>query len=230
MTRHAWIGVLVIAACSKSSAPAAKTSDAAPAKAAAKPVDAAPVKAAPLDAAPIDAAPAPPADASVAATGEPAKIVARADGVGPLDGSEVPLDQLKTMFPGYAVEFVPADPDSELGEDHVEVSRGDDIFLEINGDRVTIDDVAVDTDFGVHVGDTYAAVVKAVGKLKCEDGGAYGDSTEAFVFCSAKKYGHYSFDFIDFDDEGSPKHQGSDLLENKKLLAGATLAQLVWSK
>lgn len=207
--------LLVLAACKRA---AHKAEDAAPAAAAKKPLDAAP-------ATPVDAEPTAPS------AGEPIAIAARADGVGPLDGKDVPLDKLKELFVGYEVVLVPADPEDEIGEDHVEVSHGEDLILEISigGRRVTIDSAEVATHMGVKVGDTYAAVVAAVGKLQCEDGGQYASTTEAYVFCTSKKHAGYSFDFIDFDEEGSPRTQGSDLLQDKKKLAGATLDRLVWT-
>ena len=107
----------------------------------------------------------------------------------------------------------------------------DELILEIYSTRVSIESPSVGTVMGLHVGETYAFVSKMMeGTLKCEDGGQYGDNTEGYVFCSSEMGEHFSLDFMDLDEEGSPVRPGSELLDSKKLLAKATLARIVWMK
>jgi hypothetical protein len=227
MTRNlaALVPVLVVAmlACKKKTAEPAKGSEAvAPASDAA----AAPV---------VDAAAAPDAgepDATEAATAPAGKPTLTATGFASLPKDMVVDEKsLAKALPGFTIELVPAD---DYTEEHFVAKLDDEVALEINrgeGNKlssVSIESAKVATDVGFAVGNTYADVTKAIGKLKCVDGAEEGDNREGVVSCNAGKFEQLGLDFIDADEEGSPKRMASEVMHDKKGLGRTTLVTILW--
>jgi hypothetical protein len=222
----ALVPVLVVAmlACSKKTAEPAKGSDAAPADGDA----AAPA----VDAAAAAAPDAGEADAAEAAATTPGKPTLTATGFAALPKDMV-VDEasLAKALPGFTIELMPED---DYSEERFVARLDDEIALEIKRGKgnklasVSVESSKVATDLGFAVGNTYADVTKAIGKLKCVDGADEGDSREAVVSCNGGKYEQLGLDFIDADEEGSPNRPASDVMHDKKGLPKTKLVTILW--
>lgn len=172
------------------------------------------------------------ADAAEAATAPAGKPVLTANGLASLPKDMV-VDEasLAKALPGFTIELVPED---DYTEEHFVAKLDDEIALEINRGEghklasVSIESSKVATDLGFAVGNTYAEVGKAIGKFKCVDGADEGDSREGIVSCNAGKFEQLSLDFIDADEEGSPKRMASEVMHDKKGLGKTTLVTILW--
>ncbi len=167
---------------------------------------------------------------------EPAGLALAAHGVKRLPAT-TPMTQegLSRALSGYTVELVPED---DYTEEHFLVKAGDERMLEIrfSGDQAhrklrSIDVVSskVQTELGVAIGSTHAEAARVLGKLACSDGGEESDSREAVVVCTTPARANMVFEFIDADEDGSPRRPASEVLEDPAGLATSTLVTITWS-
>jgi hypothetical protein len=168
--------------------------------------------------------------------GQPARLALTARGIRQLPAS-TPMTQeaLSRALPGYTVELVPED---EYTEEHFAVKAGEERMLEIrfSGDethrKLSFVDVVsskVETDIGVAVGASYAEANKALGKLTCSDGGQESDSREALVVCTSPARKNMVFEFIDADEDGTPRRPASEVLDDAAGMGAITLVTITWS-
>jgi hypothetical protein len=200
-------------------------------KASKKYEDAAPAPVTPADATAMTVADAPPPDAAAAARtppdAPPGALVAREDGVGPLnEDSAISVKALEAAFPGHDVKAVSIDQGGDLREEYVGISKGGTLLLKVVGDgspnSIEIVSNQVWNPFGVAVGMTYAEVEKIVGTLGCADAGEHTDWKSQVAECGTEKIKRYGFDFV---VEGE---SAKDVIAKPELLATAKLVALRW--
>jgi hypothetical protein len=142
---------------------------------------------------------------------------------------------LSRALPGYTVELVPAD---DYDEERFSVKAGEERVLEIrfSGDEASrklrsVDVVSrkVRTELGVSIGSTHAEATEALGQLSCSDGAEESDAREAIVVCSASSHKNMIFEFIDADEDGTPRRPAADVLEDKAGLSSTKLVTITWS-
>ena len=169
-------------------------------------------------------------------TGEPAGLALTARGIPQLPATTpITQDGLSRALSGYTVELV---PEGEYVEEHFLVKAGEEHMLEIrfSGDQAhrvlsSVDVVSprVRTELGVAIGASHAQATSALGDLACTDGGEGSDSREALVVCTTPSHKNMVFEFIDADEEGSPRRPASEVLDDKAGLATSTLVTITWS-
>jgi hypothetical protein len=179
---------------------------------------------------PAPAAPAP-APASQPAAPAAQRLAARADGVGPLDAKvKISEGSLAERFPGHDIKRVSESHGGDLREEYFGVSKRGALLLRVHADddRLTAVDIVsndIANPFGITLGSSHAAVMKAIGPLDCEDAGKAVDWREDIVMCTSHKVATYTLDFSLFKEEGL---SAKELLENPAQLAKAKLVALTW--